>query len=58
MLARIAQFLKSQGAVPGIQIAHAGRKASTYSPFSGGKGQVAHKDGGMDRFLCLVSCVF
>ena len=27
-LARINQFIKSQGAVPGIQIAHAGRKAS------------------------------
>ena len=28
-LSRIAAFLKSQGAVPAIQIAHAGRKAST-----------------------------
>jgi 2,4-dienoyl-CoA reductase-like NADH-dependent reductase (Old Yellow Enzyme family) len=27
-LARIARFVESQGAVPGIQIAHAGRKAS------------------------------
>ncbi|MEV7203278.1 NADH:flavin oxidoreductase/NADH oxidase [Streptomyces griseoluteus] len=27
--ARITRFLKSQGTVPGIQIAHAGRKAST-----------------------------
>ncbi|MFD3458051.1 NADH:flavin oxidoreductase/NADH oxidase [Streptomyces sp. NPDC058691] len=26
---RITEFLKSQGAVPGIQLAHAGRKAST-----------------------------
>jgi 2,4-dienoyl-CoA reductase-like NADH-dependent reductase (Old Yellow Enzyme family) len=31
-LKRITTFLKSQGAAPGIQLAHAGRKASTYSP--------------------------
>lgn len=34
--ARIAAFLKSQGAVPGIQLAHAGRKASTAAPWDGG----------------------
>ena len=33
---RIARFIKSQGAVPGIQIAHAGRKASTDAPWRGG----------------------
>src|SRR5438477_5481719 len=27
-LARITRFIKTQGAVPGIQLAHAGRKAS------------------------------
>src|SRR5579875_1820971 len=27
-LARIARFIKGQGAVPGVQLAHAGRKAS------------------------------
>jgi 2,4-dienoyl-CoA reductase-like NADH-dependent reductase (Old Yellow Enzyme family) len=31
-LARIATFLKAEGAVAGIQLAHAGRKASTRSP--------------------------
>lgn len=36
-LARIAQFIESQGAVPGIQIAHAGRKASTAAPWQGGE---------------------
>ena len=35
MLARITGFIKEQGAVPGIQLAHAGRKASTYRPWSG-----------------------
>src|SRR5690348_14467528 len=33
-LARIANFIHSQGSVAGIQIAHAGRKASTARPRS------------------------
>ena len=32
-LARIVRFLKEQGAVPGIQLGHAGRKASTHRPW-------------------------
>jgi 2,4-dienoyl-CoA reductase-like NADH-dependent reductase (Old Yellow Enzyme family) len=35
-LARIARFVKSQGAVPAIQLAHAGRKASCEPPWKGG----------------------
>jgi 2,4-dienoyl-CoA reductase-like NADH-dependent reductase (Old Yellow Enzyme family) len=35
-LKRIASFIKSQGSVPGIQLAHAGRKASTHVPWDGG----------------------
>jgi 2,4-dienoyl-CoA reductase-like NADH-dependent reductase (Old Yellow Enzyme family) len=35
-LRRITNFIKSQGAVPGIQIAHAGRKASHHRPWEGG----------------------
>ncbi len=35
--ARITRFVKAQGAVPGIQLAHAGRKASTDAPWNGGK---------------------
>lgn len=34
----IARFLREQGAVPGMQLAHAGRKASTARPWDGGKG--------------------
>lgn len=34
-LARIAAFLKSQGAVPGIQLVHAGRKGSMQAPWHG-----------------------
>ena len=36
-LARIARFVESQGAVPAIQIAHAGRKASCDVPWNGGQ---------------------
>jgi 2,4-dienoyl-CoA reductase-like NADH-dependent reductase (Old Yellow Enzyme family) len=35
-LVRIAQLVKAQGAVAGIQIAHAGRKASAALPWNGG----------------------
>ena len=35
-LARIAEFLKANGAAAGIQLAHAGRKASTRRPWDGG----------------------
>jgi 2,4-dienoyl-CoA reductase-like NADH-dependent reductase (Old Yellow Enzyme family) len=33
MLSRIATFIRAHGAAPGIQLAHAGRKASTSSPW-------------------------
>jgi 2,4-dienoyl-CoA reductase-like NADH-dependent reductase (Old Yellow Enzyme family) len=36
-LSKVARFIKEQGAVPGIQIAHAGRKGSTDAPWKGGK---------------------
>jgi 2,4-dienoyl-CoA reductase-like NADH-dependent reductase (Old Yellow Enzyme family) len=36
MLSRIARFLESHGAVPGMQLSHAGRKASTDVPWRGG----------------------
>lgn len=34
-LARIARFIKQQGAVPGIQLVHAGRKGSIQAPWDG-----------------------
>ncbi len=43
--ARITRFIASQGAVAGIQLAHAGRKASTAAPWNGGKG-LAPEQGG------------
>lgn len=41
----IVKFIQSQGAVAGIQLAHAGRKGSTAVPWSGGKA-VAVNEGG------------
>jgi 2,4-dienoyl-CoA reductase-like NADH-dependent reductase (Old Yellow Enzyme family) len=42
---RISRFVKDQGAVAGIQLAHAGRKASTDVPWRGG-GSVGRDAGG------------
>lgn len=45
-LTRIVDFMHSQGAAAGIQLAHAGRKASTYKPFAGQSGSVPADQGG------------
>ena len=44
-LARITRFIVEQGAVSGIQLAHAGRKASTSAPWKGGT-PIGPADGG------------
>jgi len=41
----IVDFIREQGAVPGMQLAHAGRKGSTAQPWLGGK-KVEIDDGG------------
>lgn len=44
---RINQFIEAQGSVPGVQLAHAGRKASTYTSWHGkGHGAVPKAEGG------------
>ncbi len=45
MLQRIVSFIHLQGAVAGIQLAHAGRKASCARPWEGGK-QLSKENGG------------
>ena len=45
MLQKITTFIAAQGAVPGIQLAHAGRKASTLRPWDG-NGILPAADGG------------
>ncbi len=47
---RIVAFVHSQGAAAGIQLAHAGRKASTYRPWSG-SGAVRESEGGWPRVI-------
>src|SRR5699024_8169294 len=43
----VVDFVHSQGSVIGVQLAHAGRKASTYRPFAGEpKGSVPESEGG------------
>jgi len=44
-LAQITAFIKGQRCVPGIQLAHAGRKASTAAPWKG-RGRVTEEEGG------------
>ena len=42
---RISSVITSQGSIPGIQLAHAGRKASTAPPWTGGR-PIGASDGG------------
>jgi 2,4-dienoyl-CoA reductase-like NADH-dependent reductase (Old Yellow Enzyme family) len=46
-LAPITDFVRSQGAVPAIQLAHAGRKASTRRPWEG-HGPIGTDEGGWE----------
>ena len=55
--APIAKFIEEQGAVPGMQLAHAGRKASTAAPWNGGMG-VAPEDGGWRPTLAPSALAF
>jgi 2,4-dienoyl-CoA reductase-like NADH-dependent reductase (Old Yellow Enzyme family) len=45
-LQRITRFIEAQGAVAGIQLAHAGRKASTWRPWLSKQGSVPAQEGG------------
>jgi len=45
-LRRITRFIEAQGSVAGIQLAHAGRKASTWQPWLGKHGSVPVAEGG------------
>jgi 2,4-dienoyl-CoA reductase-like NADH-dependent reductase (Old Yellow Enzyme family) len=49
-LARIVTFIHKQGSVAGMQLAHAGRKASTYRPWSG-HGTVPESEGGWSNVV-------
>jgi 2,4-dienoyl-CoA reductase-like NADH-dependent reductase (Old Yellow Enzyme family) len=45
-LTRITRFVRRQGAIPGMQLAHAGRKGSTYRPWEKSHGAIPEPDGG------------
>ena len=45
--ARIVRFIEKQGAVPGIQLGHAGRKGSTAQPWKG-SGPLSPEEGGWE----------
>src|ERR1700676_4447438 len=45
-LARIVSFIHKQGSVAGMQLAHAGRKASTYRPWENRHGAIPESEGG------------
>jgi 2,4-dienoyl-CoA reductase-like NADH-dependent reductase (Old Yellow Enzyme family) len=49
-LARIVKFIHEQGSAAGMQLAHAGRKASTYAP-GRGHGSVPESEGGWDNVV-------
>lgn len=49
-LARIVRFIHEQGSVAGMQLAHAGRKASTRRPWEG-SGTVAESEGGWKKVI-------
>ena len=47
-LRRITHFIEQQGAVAGIQLAHAGRKASVWRPWEEKQGRVEPEQGGWE----------
>src|SRR3984885_1986947 len=49
-LARVVRFIHEQGSVAGMQLAHAGRKASTYAP-AAGQGTVPESKGGWQNVV-------
>src|SRR5882757_9351493 len=49
-LARITRFIHEQGGVAGMQLAHAGRKASTYRPWEG-NGTIPEREGGWNNVV-------
>ena len=51
MLRHITEFCRAQGAVMGIQLAHAGRKASTRRPWEQPAGAVPVAEGGWDNVM-------
>ena len=56
-LARVARFIHEQGSVAGVQLAHAGRKASTYAPWAG-HGMIPENKGGWNNVVAPSALAF
>jgi 2,4-dienoyl-CoA reductase-like NADH-dependent reductase (Old Yellow Enzyme family) len=51
------RFIHEQGSVAGVQLAHAGRKASTYRPWEG-QGKVPETEGGWKKVVAPSAVAF
>src|ERR1700726_3665948 len=56
-LARIVRFIHGQGSFSGMQLAHAGRKASTWRPWSG-YGTIPESNGGWNNVVAPSALAF
>src|ERR1700719_2478544 len=56
-LARVVRFIHEQGSVAGMQLAHAGRKASTYAPWAG-HGTAPENKGGWKNVVAPSALTF
>jgi 2,4-dienoyl-CoA reductase-like NADH-dependent reductase (Old Yellow Enzyme family) len=56
-LARIVRFIHEQGSVAGMQLTHAGRKASTYAPWVG-HGMILDNNGGWSNVVAPSALAF
>jgi len=56
-LARITRFIHAQGSVAAMQLAHAGRKASTYRPWDG-NGTIPESEGGWKEVVAPIAVRF
>jgi 2,4-dienoyl-CoA reductase-like NADH-dependent reductase (Old Yellow Enzyme family) len=57
MLNRIVRFIHKQGSIPGMQLAHAGRKASTRRPWEA-QGTVPESEGGWKKIVAPSAIAF
>jgi len=56
-LVRIVRFIHGQGSIAGMQLAHAGRKASTYRPWEG-NGAIPESAGGWKKVVAASAIPF
>jgi len=56
-LTRVVRFIHEQGSVAGMQLAHAGRKASTYAPWAG-HGMIPENKGGWNNVVAPSALAF